>query len=471
MFVGRQRQLARLDALLGRVRADKDAKPGRALLMRGRRRVGKSRLVEEFVECADVPHVYFAASGRPVRDELRLFAQEVASSNLPGAALFSGIEIASWDAALRLLATALPDDGSVVVLDEIPYLMASDEGFEGTLQRAFDRELARKRVVLIGIGSDLGMMEALNEYGRPFHQRAMEMIVPPLTPAEVGELLDLPAAEACDAHLVTGGLPMICGEWPAGMPLFDYLGQAVTDPTSALLVSGERSLAAEFPSDAQARTVLSAIGSGERTFTNIGRAAGDIRPASLNRSLITLAAKRIVAVDEPLSTRPGSKDKRYRVADPYLRFWLSFLGSRLDEIERGRGDRVLAGIRASWTSWRGRTIEPVIREALERLAPGVVADEDGVPGVIGGYWTRTNKPEIDLVVADRAPIARRILALGSIKWLENAPFDRHDLGELHAHRTQLPGAAVDTPLIAVARSGCTVEGVEYFGPDELIAGY
>lgn len=468
MFVGRQAHLARLEALLQQVRADKDSKPGRALLIRGRRRVGKSRLVEEFVDRADVPHVFFAASGRPVRDELRLFAQEVAASNLPGAELLSGVELAGWDAALRLLATALPDDGSVVVLDEIPYLVASDESFEGTLQRAFDRELARKRVVVIGIGSDLGMMEALNEYGRPFHQRAKEMVVPPLTPSEVGALLDLPAADAFDAHIVTGGLPLICNEWPPAMPLMDYLGQAVSDPTSALLVSGERSLAAEFPSDAQARTVLTAIGSGERTFTNIGRAA-DIPQGSLNRSLTTLVAKRIVAVDEPLSTKAGSKDKRYRVADPYLRFWLAFLGPHLDEIERGRGDRVLARIRASWTSWRGRTIEPVIREALERLAPPVLTGEDGVPGVVGGYWTRTNKPEIDLVVGDRAPVAKRVLALGSIKWLENAPFDRHDLGELHAHRTQLPGAAVDTPLIAVARSGCSVNGVVHFGPDELIA--
>lgn len=469
MFVGRQPQLARLEALLQQVGADHDSRPGKALLMRGRRRVGKSRLVEEFVDRAGVPHVFFAATGRPVRDELQLFAQEVAASNLPGAALFSGIELAGWDAALRLLATALPDDGSVVVLDEIPYLVASDESFEGTLQRAFDRELARKRVVLIGIGSDLGMMEALNEYGRPFHQRATEMIVPPLTRSEVGELLDLPAADAFDAHLVTGGLPLICNEWPAGMPLIDYLGQAVTDPTSALLVSGERSLAAEFPSDTQARTVLTAIGSGERTFTNIGRAAGDIPQGSLNRSLTTLVAKRVVAVDAPLSTRPGSKDKRYRVADPYLRFWLAFLGPHLGEIERGRGDRVLARIRASWTSWRGRAIEPVIRDALERLAPSILTGEDGVPGIVGGYWTRTNNPEIDLVVGDRAPVARRVLALGSIKWLENAPFDRHDLGQLHAHRTQLPGAAVDTTLIAVARSGCSVDGVAHLGPDDLIA--
>jgi len=307
-----------------------------------------------------VPHLFFAASGRRVRVVLRPFAEEVAASDLPGADLFDGIELGTWDAALRLLSSALPDDGSVVVLDEIPYLMAADDSFEGTLQRAFDRELARKRVLLIGIGSDLSMMEALNEYGRPFHQRATEMVVPPPTPVEVGALLDLDPADAFDAHLVTGGLPLICNEWTAGMKLWDYLTDAVSDPTSALLVSGERSLAAEFPSDIQARSVLGAIGSGERTFTNIGRAAGDIPQGSLNRSLVQLVSKRVVAVDEPLSTKPASKDKRYRVADPYLRFWLAFLGPHLGEIERGRGDRVLARIRSSWTSWRGRAIEPVI---------------------------------------------------------------------------------------------------------------
>lgn len=471
MFVGRKEQLSRLEAMLRRVRADRDAKPGKALLIRGRRRVGKSRLVEEFVDHIDVPHLYFAASARPVRDELRLFAQEVAGSDLPGAALFDGVELSDWDAALRLLATVLPDDGSVVVLDEVPYLVASDKNFEGSLQRAFDRELARKRVLLIGIGSDLAMMEALNEYGRPFHQRATEMIVPPLTPYEVGSLLELPAAEAIDAYLLTGGLPLICNEWRPQDSLWDYLKEATGDPTSALLVSAERSLAAEFPADAQARAVLGVIGSGERTFTNIGRAADGIPHSSLNRSLSTLAAKRVVAVDEPLSTKAGAKDKRYRVADPYLRFWLSFLGPHMGEIERGRGDRVLARIRTSWTSWRGRAIEPLVRDALERLAPPVTTGRDDVPGVVGGYWTRTNNPEIDLVVADRAPVAKHIIALGSIKWLENSPFDSHDLGQLHAHRTQLPGAAADTPLIAVARSGCTVDGVVHLGPEDLINAY
>ncbi len=98
-FIGRQRELARLHRWLGKT-ADGGAigRPGRALLLRGRRRVGKSRLVEEFVERSGVPHLFFTASGRPMGEELRLFAAEAAASTLPGASLFDSVTLESWEA-------------------------------------------------------------------------------------------------------------------------------------------------------------------------------------------------------------------------------------------------------------------------------------------------------------------------------------------------------------------------------------
>lgn len=462
-FIGRDQQLNVLDGLLLRV-TEGGGKPGKALLMRGRPRVGKSRLVEEFLSRAGVPHVYFTASTRSTGEELRLFVEEVRGSSLPGADLFEGVTPTSWDGALRLLGAALPDNGlSVVVIDELPYLTRSDPAFEGTLQKVFDRELSRRRMLFIGVGSDLAMMEALNGHGRPFYQRATEMVVPPLSPAEVAAMLKLDPANAFDAYLVTGGLPLILDEWKAGASLWEYLEDAVASPTSALLVSAERALTAEFPAELQALEVLTAIGSGERTFTNIGRAAGIAQP-SLARALGILKTKRVVAAELPLSTRKSSLT-RYQVADPYLRFWLAFLGPYLPEVERGRGDRVLARLRTSWPSWRGRAIEPVLREALDRVRVGTPLLGEGV---VGGYWTRSNDPEIDIVIADRQPIAKHILGIGSIKWLEQAPFDGRDLARLVVQRSQLPGATDDTPLIVVARAGCEVDGVTAFGPEDLL---
>jgi plasmid stability protein len=355
-----------------------------------------------------------------------------------------------------------------VVIDELPYLIKTDPGLEGTLQKAFDREFSRRPVLLLLIGSDLAMMEALNEYGRPFHQRATEMVIPPMNPADVADLLGLRGADAIDAYLVTGGLPLVLDEWPTGSGVEAFLEVAVRDPTSALLVSGERAVSAEFPVEAHARAVLDAIGSGERRFSHIARAAGNLPQVTLNRSLQTLVAKRVVEALTPLSTQP-SRETRYAVADPHLRFWLAMLGPYLAEIDRGRGDLVLDRIRTRWTAWRGRAVEAVVRESLRRMPP------DRLPAgtkAIGGFWTRINDPEIDLVGADRGPVARRITFAGSIKWLEQRPFDGHDLGRLLLHRAQLPGADENTPLVVASRSGA-LAGLpcQVFDPEDLVEAY
>lgn len=469
-FVGRRRELRLLDELLAAVRdGGRGGRPGRAVLIRGRRRVGKSRLVEEFLDRAALPHVFFTAVGGSKSEDLAGFTAELVASPLSDAEQIADFAAPqNWDAALRLLAGVLPTDTpSVVVFDEMPYLVREDPSFEGSLQKAFDRTLSKLPVLLVLVGSDLATMEQLNTYGRPFYQRGTEMVVPPLNPAEVAAMLELAPADAFDAYLVSGGLPLILEEWPRGGTLWDYLEHALLRPTSALLVSGERSLAAEFPTEAQARTVLGAIGHGERTFTLIGRASGDLNPGSVKRSLELLTTRRMVAADTPLSTRP-SRETRYRIDDPYLRFWLSFIGPGMPLIERGRGDRVLESLRTSWTSWRGRAVEPVIREALWRLTDGQLPEGTHA---VGGYWTRTNDPEIDLVGADRSPIAKKITFVGSVKWLENGSFDHRDLARLLTHRSRLPGADDNTPLLAVTRSGCTAQGVRSLTPEDLIGAW
>ncbi len=465
-FVGREQQLRSLDGMIERVRAGIGSPdPGRCMLVRGRRRVGKSRLVETFTARADVPSLYFTAS-RQGRHELALFAEEAAASNLPGAALFSGVRLDTWDAALRLLAQALPYDvPSIVVVDEFPYLIEETPSIEAVLQKQWDRLLSRKPLLLLLIGSDLTMMEALNTHGRAFFQRGREMVVPPLSPAETGVIVKATsAADAFDAYLVTGGLPLLCAEWPTGMSMWKYLEEALAEPTSALIVSAERTLAAELPTESLAREVLGKIGAGETTFSSIARASGGLHASSAKRSLDLLGLKRLVERETPLSTKP-SKEARYRVADSYLRFWLSFLGPYMSEIERDRSDRVLERVRRGWLSWRGKAVEPVIREALRRLLP-----LQGLEGAeVGGYWTRTNRPEIDLVGADHAPVARRVTFTGSIKWRDNQCFDESDLNALAVATAEVPGGGADTPLVAVSRSGVTARGAAVaFGPDELI---
>jgi hypothetical protein len=454
-FVGRQKELDTLASALGRVSNHmNDGAPGLCMFVRGRRRVGKSRLLEVFIDRAEVPHLFFTASQQGGR-ELALFAEEAVASSLSNVQAFAGVTPDTWDGALTLLNAALPSDRvSVVVIDEFPYLTEGDPSIEGTFQKHWDRHLSKKPVLLLLVGSNLAAMESLNTPGRPLFERGTEMVVPPLSPQEVAHIVKSPTAtEAFDAYLITGGMPMLCDEWPAGATADEYL-EAVLDESSSMFVTGAlRSLDAEFPTEALARDILTQIGSGEMTFSNIARAAGGLQATSLNRGLEILTSRRIVVRRVPLSTKP-SKEARYQVTDPYMQFWLKFVGPYLPEIDRGRGDRTLERAHVSFSSWRGRAIEPIVREALQRLLPinGIDA------GVVGGFWTRTNVPEIDLIGADREPTARSVTFAGSIKWLDSSPLTQADFNQLVTAAQLVPGIDASTPLIAVSRTVVTAKG-------------
>jgi AAA+ ATPase superfamily predicted ATPase len=440
--------------------------------MTGRRRVGKSRLAQEFCDRSGLPYVVFQATrGRNPVAERNDFIETLAQSSLPGSELVAGVRGADWNQALRALALALPaDTPSIAVIDEVPWLAEQDPEFEGALQTVWDRHLSARPVLLVLVGSDISVMEALQNYGRPFFGRAARMTVRPLHVADVAAMTGLGPAEAVDAMLITGGFPEMVQAWEPGSSRVDYLGDQISNPLSPLVAAGELTLLGEFPEAAHSRAVLEAVGSGERTFTTIANQVGGTQPlasGTLSPILATLVAKHVLDVDRPLSTQADTKNKRYRVADPYLRFWLAFLARGIPQIERGRADLVLSRIERSWPAWRGRAVEPLIREALARLLPDENWPETDV---VGGWWNRQNNPEVDLVGADREPVAGAIHFLGSVKWLENQKFGRRDYDDLARSVLAVPGAGEDTPLVAVSRRG-VAEGLPLaatWGPDDLI---
>lgn len=466
-FIGREHDISRLQRHLDAVSEDGH---GRLLSIRGRRQAGKSRLVTEFADRTGLPQLFFTGARlAEARAELARFALEAARSSLPGAALFDGVAPDDWAGALRLLAAALPDGPAIVVLDEFPWLCGSSPDLEGALQVAWDRAFELKPVLFILIGSDISVMEALSTYERPLFGRMRELVV---NPFDLGDTARMTAVDdpvvAIDAQLLTGGYPRLCAEWRSAPDAMAFLRRQLADENSELIDVGRNILAAEFPPDLQATRVLSAIGSGERTFKGISARSG-IGEQQLARSLETLTSvKRAVSADRPVSLKSGN-DPRYRVADSYLRFWLRFIEPSLPDIARGRPDLALARVRDSWPDFQGRAIEPIVRASIERL---VLDDPDlGGTGVIGGYWTRSTTVEVDLVGVDRWPNARKVTLTGSVKWREQTPFGRRDLTDLIEQRAHVPGAA-DAALIGVSRSGFAVDGLDRtYVPADLIAAW
>lgn len=334
-------------------------------------------------------------------------------------------------------------------------------------------------MLLLLLGSDLHMMERLTAYDRPFYGRADNLTLGPLNPAETGDALGLDATDAVDAHLVSGGLPGILRAWPHGTPALPFLEQECADPASAVFGVPESSLLAEFPAPDQARRVLEAVGGGDRTHANIAATAGSRQGALPSGSLSPLLRrlveeKRVLAVDEPLSTRPG-KPALYRVADSNLRLYLAVLRAVHEQVRRGRPEAAFRLVERRWATWRGRAVEPLVRQSLELAAVDGTLPWEPVEAV-GGWWNRQFDPEVDLVGADRAPVAQHLSFVGSVKWLAS-PFDRHDLADLTRAAPQVPGFALgETGLVVASQAGLASDvdrGMVdlLWGPTELISAW
>lgn len=180
VFVGRGTELDWLADRLSTVGAPGRDLPGVAVMLTGCRHAGKTRLAEVFCERSGVPFVFFrAARSVSASTSREAFAEAIRCAGLPGTERFADrADWATWVSFFRDLATALPEDQpSIVVVDGLSGLLESEPSLEGELQTGWDRFLSRKPVLLILVGSGL---KALDDYHRPFHQRAQVMELAPL---------------------------------------------------------------------------------------------------------------------------------------------------------------------------------------------------------------------------------------------------------------------------------------------------
>ncbi|GAA3823996.1 ATP-binding protein [Cellulomonas soli] len=473
-FFGR---IETLDALADHLQSVERGHGGRIVTLRGRRQVGKSSVVERFVERGTVPYVFVTGVFRaPATAQLADATSALVESQRPvvDADLLAQSPATSWRDWFSRLAVAARSGPVVAVLDEFPWMIEQVATLEGELQASWDRTLQKLPILLILIGSDVAMMDSLARHGRPLFGRVSPLVVPALNPAEVSQALGTSASDAFDAYLVTGGYPRLVTDLAtSGAGVHRYVTRALQDEFSPLVTTGRLTLDAEFPEPQAAYQVLSAIGSSDVANPGFMDVLGAISDPSeranaqtaATRALSTLTnAKALIEREQPAWAAPTSKLRRYRVTDPYLRFWFRYVERNVDRIARGRADLAVAAFERDWETWRGHSVEPVVRQALTRLArtdPRLVEVETVLP-----WWTRASDVEVDVVASGNATTAM----VGTIKWRTRGEVTSAEVAQLRRHRALIPHA--DSALVAaISPNGGAVDGVDvsYDAADLLTA--
>lgn len=405
-FVNRARELAALN----RWWETED----QAAAVWGRRRVGKTALLQQFI--TDKRVAFHTGADRGEVDELRLLSVQVAAS-LPGG-LRDPAErpYTTWDDALDDLAARASDRPTLLVLDEFPELVASTPRLPGTLRAFLDRSRGQTQLRLLLCGSAVRHMRALQEERAPLYGRFdLSLLVQPFDEHEAALMLDrLDPADRALVYGVVGGMPLYLSWWDQDGTIDQNLARLVCEPGGRLLSEGDLVLRTDIDGGEYAQQVLYAIATGRTQYGEIK----EYVKAEPQRTLDRLMELRLVARVLPVGSAERSKRRIYRVLDPFVRFHLGTAARYRTEIERGLGPSILPVLRQAINDHMGEVWEEAFRAELRRRAAAGALPVDGDVVAIGAWWDHSGENEIDaLVLAGRAADP---VMVGEAKWAKTA---------------------------------------------------
>lgn len=402
-FLNRDEERRRLRALLSGRRS------GLAILY-GRRRCGKSRLVQEVLPAGR--SVYHVGDDREAPLQRASLAAEI-GGKLPG---FGAVAYPDWDALLtRWYREARP--GMVLALDEFPALASSAAELPSLIQKHVDAHRAR-RVHLVLSGSSQRMMQGLVfDRAAPLFGRADEILrISPLSCHWIGRALRIrDPIRAVEAYAVWGGVPRY---WEMAAE-FSGQDQAVEElvlsPQGVLRDEPAGLLLDDLRDTTQAASILALVGGGCHRISEIAARLG--KPAtSLTRPLQRLVELDLIRRETPFGSSPrDTKRTSYRITDPFLRYWFRFVEPARSRIDAGMTRAVASEIASSFGHHAGSVWEDLVRAAIPRMRVGGSKWTE-----VGRWWgTGLDGRPMEIDVVGQASEGRTVL-VAEAEWTDRS---------------------------------------------------
>ena len=459
-FVGRQRELQTLESFYQSPEAG-------LLILYGRRRIGKTRLITHFLDSnKETPNFYWVATTHSESFQLRDFSQAIMRHDprMAGPPT-EDFTFPSWEAALEHLADVveLDDRQHLVVMDEFTYLLRNEPAISSVFQKVWDHRLSRiPQLKLILTGSLIGMMaREVFSYQAPLYGRATAQIrLRPLPYAAVHGLFpERGADERIAIFGVTGGVPAYLELFTRTKDFVSGLSEHCLAPGSIMLTDPAVILYEQLQEPQTYESILSAIASGFHQWSDIAKMAG-VSETALGHYLKVLQELEFIEKRDPILAKPTGKQGRYYVDDHFLRFYYRFIVPQLSAIERGYQEAVAAKIQAELRSFLGTHVfEELCREWV--WAAAMSGQLDFVPEEVGSFWRRYRGKGVQLDVVAAAPREKRLL-IGEVKW-GRKPLSRNILTDLVQRGQRMPQVAGgwQTQYVLFAREGFTDSLIEY----------
>ena len=381
------------------------------IIIYGRRRVGKTTLINEF--CKDKPTIFFSALNTTEIENLESLSKSIMNYERSDMDAFP--EFKTYDAALDELTALAMHERIVFVIDEYPYLAKAKPSISAMLQHIIDHKWNNSKMFLILCGSSMSFMEnqVLGQESPLYGRRTGQFKIAPLDYKESAVFHpDLSNEDNALIYGITGGVPHYINKLGVRESVDESLLDNFFDRSSYLYEEPANLLKQELREPAIYNAIITAIAQGASRMNDIALKTGQ-ENSVVSKYLGTLIDLGIVKKETPVTEKIGKKTI-YELADNFFRFWYRFVPANMSAIDSDRIQKSYANsIKKNLPDYMGLTFEHMCRDYLLYYEKDIPIDLNQV----GQWWGTNNKNkkqvQIDIV---GTPVEGDEYIIGSCKY-------------------------------------------------------
>ncbi|MCD7822473.1 MAG: ATP-binding protein [Oscillospiraceae bacterium] len=392
-FIGRERELASLNELY---RENKF----QMFVLYGRRRVGKTTLLNEF--CKDKPSIFYSAEQSNRKLNLEKFSDTVFSYY--GETTLE--PFSSWENAITYIDNRQGDNRLVLVLDEFPYLCRKDMSLLSELQHLIDHKLQYGKLFLVLCGSYMGFMEkeVLGSKSPLFGRRTGQLHMKTFDYKTSLEYMNgFSDEEKLMLYGAFGGTPLYLSHIDNSKSFEENIKHEFLKTTAYLYEEPLLLLRQEVVEPGVYSSIIEAIASGATKSNEIATKIGE-EPAKCLRYISILCDLGILYKETPFGEKDNSRKTIYGISDLMFRFWYRYVFPNRTLIETGASEAVYKRrFVPSYNEYMGIVFERICMEYL--LRKNSLGELPIMFTSIGRWWGHSSEKthtqvEIDLIARD-----------------------------------------------------------------------
>ncbi len=365
-FYGRQRELDRLLHAVNR-------KTANLIVLKGRRRIGKTRLLDELEKY--VKRAYFFAGIAPNKKTTAQSQREEFARQLSRVLKIPAVKADDWGDLFWFLAQECQLGQVLVIFDEITWMGSKDPDFLGKLKHAWDTYFKKNpecTIVICGsmsvwieenILSDTGFL------GRP----TLDMTLKELPLNKCVEFWDgkqLSAYELLKFLTITGGVPRYCELMDPNLTAERNIQQLCFSPNGVLFQEFEKVFSDLFDKRSTVyKNIMMTLVDHGKTQAEIIQSLNMVKSGRFSDYLNDLVLSGFIRQHYTWSIKTGkeSKKNQYRISDNYSRFYLKYIAPQRHRIELGAYQDVSLSTLPNWYSILGLQFENLVINNREIL--------------------------------------------------------------------------------------------------------